>query len=428
MQTPAPYERLLERNRAAQAQRTAAEDAKRQADTSARQRIAEQIKTGGLDSLSQPAAIAPAAPSLANASSGPLQRGGSRNPKPASPVAVAPALAAPSAQGMANAVSSGPPRSMAPKPGDPNTFTGANGVVRSVNADGTVTGTGTNARALQVMQGASPAAAGTPPPTAGEIAARAGAPTAPALGVAQGGFAPAGPGGGFTAGPDSYLLNETLRRFDHANSRGGKMTKTAREGRNALLLGMVGGEVQGRNQQAALASQGQNALATAAQQGAAQVQANRERAQAALQAAQIGADTQLSLASTPRPVAPQLLTGADGTAQVFTGAPELTPLVGPDGKPFTPQQAPQQVDPRVQAAQIRAQSDLLQSLIPPGATPEQVQQAQQQVLSMMQSAAGGGVPQQGVPTLQQFMVAAKARNPNASDKQLQDYYQQTYGN
>jgi hypothetical protein len=392
MQTPAPYERLLERNRTAQAQRTSAEDAKRQADTSARQGIAEQIKTGGLESLRQPAApaaITPAAPSLVNASSGPLQRGGKRNPKPAAPITAAPALAAPSAQSMANAVSAGPPASLAPRPGDPNTFTGANGVVRSVNADGSVTGAGSRAGSLQVMQGTTPAAAGTPAPTAGEIAARAGAPTAPALG----GASPASSGGGFTAGPNSFMVQETLRRFDNANSRFGKMTKTAREGRNALLLAMVGGEVQGRNQQAALASQGQNALAAAAQQGATQVQDNRERSQAALQAAQIGADAQITAATTPRPMAPQLYTGADGTAQVFTGAPQLQPLMTADGTPFTPQQAPQQADPRVQAAQIRAQSDLLQSLIPIGATPEEVQQAQQQVLSMMQSAAGGGVPQ-----------------------------------
>ena len=101
-----------------------------------------------------------------------------------------------------------------------------------------------------------------------------------------------------------------------------------------------------------------------------------------------------------------------------------------------PQQV-QQVDPRVAAAQIRAATDtdanrisLLQSLLPVGRapTPEELQAAQAFVASSVQSAAGGGVPRSTAPTLQQFMQAAKARNPDASDKQLQDYYQQTYGN
>lgn len=295
-----------------------------------------------------------------------------------------PAIARPAAPALAAQPDSASPSSLAPKAGDPNTFTGANGVVRVLNQDGTLTGRGSNPQgSLQIMQSAAPA----PAPTAPTVAA----PAAPAL--ASGGAPPAPQTSPFRYDPNSYMVTETLRRFDHANSRGGKMTKTAREGRNALLQSLVGGSIQGQNQQAAIGAQGANQLAAVTQQGAAQVQANRERSQAALQAAQIGADAQVEAATAPRPIAPQLVTGQDGRAQVFTGAPELQPLVTADGQPFTPQQQAQQVDPRVQAAQIRAQSELLQSLIPPGATPEQVQQAQQQVLSMMQSAAGGGVPQ-----------------------------------
>lgn len=112
----------------------------------------------------------------------------------------------------------------------------------------------------------------------------------------------------------------------------------------------------------------------------------------------------------------QTLTGSDGTTYSVEGS-TLTPLRTSDGNVF-------KAATKADDSQARIAAGLLESLLPPGATPEQVAQA---TATARMAARGltGDAP--APPSRQEWLKQAKAANKGVSEAELTAYYDRTYG-
>lgn len=113
----------------------------------------------------------------------------------------------------------------------------------------------------------------------------------------------------------------------------------------------------------------------------------------------------------------QTVTGADGTLYGVNGN-TLTPITGADGKPF-------KTATKSDDTQQRIAASLLESLLPPGATPDQVSQAVNTANTAAKRLASGEVA--APPSRAEWLKQAKAANKGVSDADLAAYYEQTYG-
>lgn len=122
---------------------------------------------------------------------------------------------------------------------------------------------------------------------------------------------------------------------------------------------------------------------------------------------------------------PQTITDANGNLIQVTGS-KAQPVTGPDGQPIRgPRTAAEgSITPAVSANLLVEQLKAEQGAITPN--PSRIANLQAQLQQLQSGNAGGNVAV-SKPSLQQFMAAAKARNPGTSDAELQAYYTKTYG-
>lgn len=113
----------------------------------------------------------------------------------------------------------------------------------------------------------------------------------------------------------------------------------------------------------------------------------------------------------------QTITGADGTVYSVNGN-TLQPLTTSDGQPF-------RTATKLDDTQQKIAAGLLESLIPPGATPDQVNQAVNTANTAAKRLASGETA--APPSRAEWLKQAKAANKGVSEEQLTAYYDQTYG-
>lgn len=112
----------------------------------------------------------------------------------------------------------------------------------------------------------------------------------------------------------------------------------------------------------------------------------------------------------------QTVTGSDGTTYSVEGS-TLTPLRTSDGKVF-------KAATKADDSQARIAAGLLESLLPPGASPEQVAQATATARMAARGLTGDAPPP---PNRQEWLKQAKAANKGVSEAELTAYYDRTYG-
>lgn len=193
----------------------------------------------------------------------------------------------------------------------------------------------------------------------------------------------------------------------------GKMTPTAR--RALASLAGQGVEFQNSQESAGLdATNASGAAAAGAANEAALADANNAAA-AQINAARIGSEERQAQMGT--------VTGEDGTVFTRNGAAAM-PVTTADGKPVraAPTAAQGQItaQDRLKALtdQIKAESSSMQ----PNA--ERITALQGQIDALT---TGGQPTVTAAPTIEQFLTAARASNPNATDEQLTAYYNSKYG-
>lgn len=117
----------------------------------------------------------------------------------------------------------------------------------------------------------------------------------------------------------------------------------------------------------------------------------------------------------------QTITGADGTMYSLDGT-VAAPITTADGKNVAAATKPAKNE---QAAIAAA---LLETLIPPGATPDEIKAAARQANSAAAALMSGtGAQSASKPSEADFLKSARSANPGVSDADLKAYYQQTYG-
>jgi hypothetical protein len=116
-----------------------------------------------------------------------------------------------------------------------------------------------------------------------------------------------------------------------------------------------------------------------------------------------------------------VLTGADGTAGSLRGDGSLTPVTGPDGKPYKVPlpAAAGQITPELQVDALTKQLAALDSLSDPDGSQRAAIGAQ---LKQVLGTGGAGKPDRAT-----WLASAKQSNPKASDAELAAYYDQNYG-
>jgi hypothetical protein len=306
---------------------------------------------------------------------------GAAMPPPAQPPGVpvlapttaapAPAAAAPTAVNAANA-SAGPPSA---QPGALNTFTGANGSVREVLPNGTITGRGTNQDRVAVAgTGASTATAPAPGPFGAVPAAFTPASAAAPRTAYQADVAGARAQNQATFQRANQITPQTFgapdimeleRRLQHR--LGGRMTRTERAGEIAAFQQKVAA-ITGSS--GAVQKDAMDAVAANVENQAQLTQANANN-QAAFQRQQLAGD-QRQAEVVAQANAPQQFTDARGGVFVRRGD-QATPVTGPDGKPITSAvQTPGQITPEVAfKAREEAMAALNDPLTAGQLTPEQ---------------------------------------------------------
>jgi hypothetical protein len=326
--------------------------------------------------------------------------------------------------------------------GAPGTFTGANGVVRTIRADGSLTGQGSNQRgtaaggSLQVMSGAPVGANGAP------LVRSAPPPAAPATtGTADPQVAAAQARNLATNARASQVTARTFgapdvaelqRRLQH-NLRG-KNTASARRGlieANNLALGAIAGGAATAQQAAegaiAHGNQAQSAQALDAQRGSNALAERNLTIEGNLAAQQQQADLQAG--------APQPFVDAQGNAFVRQGT-ALSPVTGPDGKQArAPMQAEGQITP---AIAFKAMNDELAALNDPlsGQMTAEERTAREQSIQARYAPfmgeqgtpqGGAAAPKPAAPSIDQFLARAKAQGSKMTDAQLRAAYAEQFG-
>lgn len=246
-------------------------------------------------------------------------------------------------------------RAPALRPGDVNTFTGANGVTRAVPGMNVQPGSD----AANTVAGTSPAVNRALPPAPGVTAVAAPQPAAPAV------------YGRSLSGDLSGAEREraaALAGIDNQLLR----VKPNTRGRREFIADLIGlkRQLTGErvDQATTLASQGAQLDNTAAIEAAQLAQRTGEaNANRTLDAARINVDAQ-GQADRNRS-ASQVLIDSNGHANVLRNDGSLTPLTDAEGKPFQPQQDPQlarslTVSPDVQYKALSDQLTQLQQFGP----------------------------------------------------------------
>lgn len=394
-----PRQRIIDRARQGRELLAQQEAARQSQATQARRAVFDEAKpsfVGPPQALAAPAAppAAAAAPATSPvvaprpvasqlAGTGPSQRGGLRRPAPAG------APSTPTTTGPAPA-----------RPGDPNTFTGRNGVVRTLDANGAPTGAGSNATGSVSYVGGAPVLAGGGFAAAAPGAARA-QPTAQPVATAAPVLArPAGAreGSAFPGVPDDELLRRAENRLGgNRFLTGSTSERRAQAAGNAQAAAALQGAAGARGQQRLLEQQGAQALDVASLQGANQLAAVETAAGGRLAQTDLAGQYQLAALSRPQP--PQLVTGADGSLAAISlngGVPSLTPVQGPDGQPFR-SAAPQQNTTALLNAYSREAASVNQILDPVARAAAQAQLDAKPMYAQLQGQGAGGAaaPQVG---------------------------------
>lgn len=307
-----------------------------------------------------------------------------------------------------------------PRPGDPNTFTGANGVVRVVKPDGSITGRGSQNGSFNVVPstaftkpglGVMGIAGGDRPGASTQVARyQQEVANAQARNAATANRPSTTTPPGFTA---AQWQAELMRRMEQ--SMGGKQTKTEREAKAAAYGGAMAaglGEVANEQLSAAqLANTGatnQGALDRTVADNAAALQIGRERNAAEIEQTTIGADAQRDITINR----PEYQLGADGTLASITNG-RAAPVTGADGTPFRPQiTRPQDNGPLLSAyARERAAASQILDPAERAAALEAVDQN-----PIYAPLRGGGVPQTpaGGATPPAEAIAQLRANPAAA--------------
>lgn len=350
------------------------------------------------------------------------------------------ANAAPARNPVSNLQHGGAPAGGVPapvlKPGDVNTFTGADGVTRAVPLTATPAAGSVQAQSFGGPVGGLPLPQNTGIGTAAPAASPAPTVT-PTLGVprpVQASIGQVGAYGVQNADAGTGKIASTLEDAAfRAGLRASRGSRSAADSQAQILgtLAQLGGQRLGVA--AGLAGGDRDATAATDRTGLSETGANQRAALAdtgltsregmqnlsAERIAQIAAQAKLN--------EPTQITDESGNLLRVTGT-TASPVIGADGRLVRPQvtRAEGALTPAVildsLTKQLAAEAGSLQP------DPNRMAELRQRIATMTTGGAIAARTRPGPPkNMEEFMARAKAVNPNASDAELRAYYAKTYG-